>query len=91
MFSPAALPPSVLVGRAEEAIVLTALLSLPVVAVAGCVGVVVAALQAATQVQDATLAHLPRIVAVVAALVVLGPWMGGEIAIFAERLFSQVR
>jgi flagellar biosynthesis protein FliQ len=49
---------------------------------------VVAALQAATQIQDVTLAHLPRFLAVAGALAVLGPWMGGQIAIFAARIFA---
>ena len=42
--------------------------------------------QAATQVQDITLAHLPRLLAVALALVLLGPWMGAQIADFASRL-----
>ena len=57
--------------------------SLPVLAVAALVGLVVAALQAASQIQDPTLAHLPRLVAVVAAVALLGPWMGHEVAAFA--------
>ncbi len=60
--------------------------SLPVVAVAALVGLVVAAFQAASQIQDATIAHLPRLVAVAAGLAMLGPWMGHQIASFAERL-----
>lgn len=81
------LPVSALVGHAQEALLLTVALSLPVVGVAAVVGLVVAAFQAASQVQDATIAHLPRLVAVVGALVVLGPWMGSQVAGFAERLF----
>ena len=62
--------------------------SLPVLAVAALVGLVTAALQAASQIQDPTLAHLPRLLAVVAALAVLGPWMGREIAAFAEQVLA---
>lgn len=60
--------------------------ALPVLAVAALVGLVVAALQAATQVQDPTIAHLPRLLAVVGALVALGPWMGSQVGAFAERM-----
>jgi flagellar biosynthetic protein FliQ len=81
------LPPSALVAYAQEALLLTVALSLPVIGVAAVVGMFVAAFQAATQVQDVTIAHLPRLVAVVGALVVLGPWMGTQVATFAERLF----
>lgn len=85
------LPVAALVQHAEEALLLTVALSLPVVGVAALVGLVVAAFQAASQVQDATLAHLPRLVAVTGALVALAPWMGTQIATFAERLFLMAR
>lgn len=81
------IPPSALVGHAKEALLLTVALSLPIVGVAAVVGLFVAAFQAASQIQDATIAHLPRLVAVVGALVVLGPWMGTQVATFAERIF----
>ena len=59
---------------------------LPVLAIAAVVGLVVAAFQAASQIQDPTIAHLPRLLAVVAALVIVGPWMGSQIGVFAERM-----
>ena len=72
-----------LAGLGQSALLLALLVSLPVVGVAAVVGLVVAAFQAATQLQDPTIAHLPRLVAVALALVVIGPWMGSEIAGFA--------
>jgi flagellar biosynthesis protein FliQ len=80
-----------LVHHAQQALLLTLAVSLPVLAVAAAVGLVVAAFQAATQIQDPTLAHLPRMLAVVAALVLLGPWMGHEVAAFAEQMFAAGR
>jgi flagellar biosynthetic protein FliQ len=77
-----------LVGLGESALLVSLLVSLPVVGIAALVGLVVAAFQAATQLQDATIAHLPRLVAVALALVVLGPWMGSEIAGFALEAFA---
>jgi type III secretion HrpO family protein len=73
---------------ANEALALALVLSLPVVAVAALVSLVTALFQAATQVQDATIAHLPRFVAVVVALAVLGRWMGQELVAFATLAFS---
>jgi type III secretion HrpO family protein len=69
----------------ERAIVLAIGVSLPVVAAAALVGLLVAALQAATQLQDATIAHLPRLIAVALVLIVAVPWMGSEIAAFARE------
>ncbi len=79
-----------LVDYAQQALLLAALVSLPVVGVAAIVGLLVAAVQAAAQIQDPTISHLPRILAVIAALVALGPWMGHQIAAFAERAFTMV-
>jgi flagellar biosynthesis protein FliQ len=80
-------PPGLLLEHAQTALVLSLAVVLPVIAVAALVGMIVAAFQAASQIQDPTLAHLPRLLAVVAALVVMGPWMGSQIGAFAERMF----
>jgi type III secretion HrpO family protein len=77
-----------LAGLGESALLVSLLVSLPVVGIAAIVGLVVAAFQAATQLQDATIAHLPRLVAVALALVVLGPWMGSTLAAFALEAFA---
>jgi type III secretion HrpO family protein len=73
---------------AESALVLSIVISLPVIGVAAIVGLVVAALQAVTQLQDSTIAHLPRLLAVAIVLAVTGPWMGSELASFALAAFS---
>ncbi len=77
-----------LVGLGQEALLLAIAVSLPVVGIAALVGLVVALLQAMTQVQDYTLAHLPRLVCVAIALALAGPWMGAQIAAFAARAFG---
>jgi len=78
---------SALAALGQEALVLAVAVSLPVVAVAALVGLLVAVLQAATQVQDATLAHLPRLLVVALVLALMAPWMGAQIAEFAARAF----
>lgn len=77
---------AMLLEQAQGALLLSVAVALPVLAVAAIVGLIVAAFQAASQIQDPTIAHLPRLLAVIAALVVLGPWMGSQIAAFAERM-----
>ncbi len=84
-------PLATLVHDAQQALLLVVAVSLPVLAVAALVGLVTAALQAASQVQDPTLSHLPRLVAVVAAMALLGPWMGHEVAVFAQQMFASAR
>jgi len=73
---------------AQQALLLSIAVALPIVTAAALVGLLVAVLQAATQIQDHTLGHLPRLLAVVAVLVAAGPWMGAQIAEFAVRAFG---
>jgi type III secretory pathway component EscS len=61
---------------------------MPLVGAAPLNGLLVSVLQAATQIQDHTIGHLPRLLVVVAALVAAGPWMGAQIAEFAVRAFG---
>jgi len=77
-----------LTAYGQEALFLSLTTCLPILGVAALIGLLVAILQAATQVQDQTIAHLPRLVAVVAALALLAPWMAHQIATFAARMLS---
>jgi len=79
-----------LTEAAREALILAMGLSFPVIAVASLVGLVVALIQTATQMQDISWAHLPRFLAVAMALAALGPWMGYQIAHFAMRVLGSV-
>jgi len=79
-----------LAEAAREALLLAVGVSLPLVAVAALVGLLVSLVQAATQVQDITLSHLPRFLAVAITLAALGPWMGRQVAAFALRVFGGV-
>ncbi len=62
----------------REAIMLMFKLALPVLLVAMIVGLVIAILQAATQVHEQTLTFAPKAVAVGLTLFFLGPWMMEE-------------
>lgn len=77
-----------LTALSQQALLLSVAVALPVVGAAALVGLVVALLQAATQLQDHTLGHLPRWLAVVAVLVATGPWIGSQISEFAVRAFG---
>ena len=77
-----------LTSLAQDALLLSIAVSIPVVAVAALVGFIVSVFQAATQLQDPTLGHLPRLIVVACVLALLGPWIGSQIAAFAARAFS---
>jgi type III secretion HrpO family protein len=77
-----------LTALSQQALLLSVAVALPVVGAAALIGLVVSVLQAATQIQDHTLGHLPRLLVVVAVLVATGPWIGSQIAEFALRAFG---
>jgi len=59
-------------GLLREALLVAAILCLPVLCVATLVGTIVAVLQAATQVQEQTVALLPKLIAVGIAVAIFG-------------------
>jgi flagellar biosynthesis protein FliQ len=81
------MPLAELIALAQQALLLSLLVSLPVLVVAAAVGLLSAIFQAATQVHDAALGHLPKFVAVTIALALVGPWMGRQVLGFAARAF----
>ena len=73
-----------------ETLYLVLLVSAPALLVSLAVGFVVALLQAVTQVQDQTLSFVPKLVAVAAALVVMGGWMGAHMIRFTDSLWRAI-
>jgi len=73
---------------AREALILATALSLPIVAAAALVGLIVSAVQSATSLQDAAIAHLPKLVTVVVAVALAAPWIGRAVVAFATRAFG---
>lgn len=62
----------------------------PAVSAAMAVGIVIALFQALTQIQEATLTFVPKIVAVLLALALTGAFVGAQIHNFAEQVYSRV-
>ena len=67
-------PESVL-ALAQQALEVTLLVSAPPLAAALITGLLVSVFQAATQINEMTLSFIPKLLAMFAVLVVLGPWM----------------
>ena len=74
----------------QEALLLVLILSAPGVLTALVVGLLVSVFQAATQIQEQTLAIAPKIVAVYGSLAILGLWMLREVMRFTGHLLAQV-
>ncbi len=63
----------------------------PAVLAAMIVGVTIAFIQALTQIQEMTLTFVPKIVAVMVALGMAAPLIGGQISIFTNLVFSRIQ
>jgi flagellar biosynthetic protein FliQ len=70
------------------AITLALKLAAPMLLMAMTVGLIIAILQAATQVQEQTLTFAPKAVAIALMLLAAGPWMANEILDFMRYIFD---
>lgn len=69
---------------------LTFKLALPILLVAMIVGLVIAILQAATQIHEQTISFAPKAVAVGLTLFFMAPWMTNEILDFVNFIFEKM-
>ena len=76
------------IGR--EATWMLLLISAPLLVVGTVVGVAVALLQALTTIQETTLTFVPKIVAMLVAMVLFLPFMTTSLIEFTQRLFDRV-
>jgi flagellar biosynthesis protein FliQ len=74
---------ALLLGLGREALILALVVSAPPLVAALLTGLVVGALQAATQIQDPGVAVVPRVCAVVGAVIIAAPWIGAHVVRFA--------
>jgi flagellar biosynthesis protein FliQ len=84
------LTPEFVVTIASGAIKLTLLLSIPLLGVGLLVGLVIAILQATTQVQEMTLTFVPKIIAVLLALLAAAPWMLAKMTSYTSHIISTI-
>lgn len=65
-------------------------ISLPILLVSLSVGLVISLFQALTQVQEMTLTFVPKIVAIFVTLLLLMPFIGGQLANFTQYMFNLI-
>lgn len=74
----------------RDALWTTVLMAAPAMIIGLLVGVVIALIQALTQIQEMTLVFVPKIVAIFIALLIFLPLMGGMIANYAQETFAMI-
>ena len=76
------------VGR--NALMLTVMLSAPMMVAALVVGLIISVFQALTQINEQTLTFVPKILAVFGVLVVTGPWLMQSLVGYTQGLFTML-
>lgn len=79
-----------IIETAREAILISIEMGAPILIAGLVVGVLVALLQALTQIQEMTLVFVPKILAIFLALFVFLPGMMKTLMVFTETLFDRI-
>ena len=82
--------PEFVVTFAKESIILTLLLSAPMLLIGLVVGLLISIFQAVTSIQEQTLSFVPKIVAVLLAFLFFMPWMLEKITTFTIRVIENI-
>ncbi len=78
------------ISLAEKGVYTILIVSGPLLLLALVVGLIISIFQATTQIQEQTLAFVPKIVAVLVGVVFFGPWMLSKMISFTYEIFSNL-
>ena len=76
------------IGMAVETIKVTLLISAPMLLMGLIIGLAISIFQAVTQIQEMTLVFVPKIVAVLIALIISLPWMLNIMITYTQNILS---
>ena len=82
--------PEIVITIGQQALWVTMLIAAPLLLSALGVGLLVGMFQAATQINEMTLSFIPKLLVLVVALIVAGPWMLSVIVNFTRQLMEQI-
>lgn len=82
--------PEFVVSFAKEGLLLTILVSMPMLLIGLIVGLVISIFQAVTSIQEMTLTFVPKIIAVFLALLFFAPWMLEKMMSFTARIITNI-
>lgn len=82
--------PESVMTMGRTAMEVTLMVSAPLLLVALIVGLIISIFQAATQINEATLSFIPKLVGVFVALVVAGPWMLSVMLDYMRGVFTGI-
>ena len=80
----------VVISLAMQAMQLAFKVAMPLLLAGLVVGLIVSVFQAVTQIQEQTLAFIPKIIAIAAVVVIAGPWMLGQVLSYTHELYTGI-
>lgn len=72
----------------REALILTLVISAPMLVIGMVVGIIISLFQAVTQIQEQTLTFVPKITAMITAAIILMPWIGQRLMDYCIDMLS---
>jgi flagellar biosynthetic protein FliQ len=75
----------------RHTLILALIIAAPMLIIGMIVGIIISLIQAVTQIQEQTLTFVPKITAMIAAAVILMPWIGQRLLEYASSMFSSGR
>ena len=82
--------PETVVTVGRHALEMTLMLAAPLLLTALAVGLIVGIFQAATSINEMTLSFIPKLLAMFAVLVLVGPWILTTLVDYVQRLFGSI-
>ena len=79
-----------IIGLAGQAVYTVLKVSAPMLLIGLTIGLIVSIFQATTQIQEQTLAFIPKIVAVLLAILLFGPWILTTLVDFTSNILSNL-
>jgi flagellar biosynthesis protein FliQ len=73
-----------------DAIAIAMKVAVPMLLAGLVVGLVVSVFQAVTQIQEQTLAFIPKVAALILVMVLFGPWMLGQLETYTTALWTSI-
>ena len=72
----------------RHTLLLALIVSAPMLIIGLVVGIIISLVQALTQIQEQTLAFIPKIVSMIAAAIILMPWIGHRLMEYSAAMFG---
>lgn len=82
--------PTTVVEIGRNAVEITLMISAPLFIAALVTGLIVSIFQAATQINEATLSFVPKLIAIFVTLIIAGPWMITMLTDYMRRLYESI-